>query len=150
MSNEDRLATIQHGAIVMLIGLLFGFATMLQEEPVRFWHTAHETTVFIGIMLLAVSAVLPALRLERWEARALMRSIHATAYGLPAGLLIQAVIGEHAFSPTTDPVRMFAFLCNITGMGGSVFLASLTLMGARGALRVTGGQLLMTGDPTNP
>jgi hypothetical protein len=133
MSTEHRLTAIQHGAIVMLIGLFFGFATMLEEEPIRFWHTAHETTVFIGIMLLAVASALPHLKLERREARALMRSIFATGYGLPAGLLIQALIGEHAFSPTTDPIRMFGFLCNITGMGGSVFLASLTVMGARAA-----------------
>lgn len=133
MSNEDRLTAIQHGAIVMLIGLFFGFATMLEEEPIRFWHTAHETTVFIGIMLIAVAATLPHLKLERREARALMRSVYATGYGLPTGLLIQALIGEHAFSPTTDPIRMFAFLCNITGMGGSVFLAALTVMGARAA-----------------
>ena len=133
MSNADRLTAIQHGATVMLIGLFFGFATMLEEEPIRFWHTAHETTVFIGIMIIAVAATLPHLKLDRREARALMRSVYATGYGLPAGLLIQALIGEHAFSPTTDPIRMLAFLCNITGMGGSVFLAALTVMGARAA-----------------
>ena len=38
-----------------------------------------------------------------------MWSILATGYGLPAGLLIQALIGQHAFSPTTDPVRMLGF-----------------------------------------
>ena len=59
MSHADRLAAIQHGAIVMLIGLFLGFATVLEEEPIRFWHTAHETTVFIGILILAVSSVLP-------------------------------------------------------------------------------------------
>ena len=48
-------------------------------------------------------------------------------------MLIQALIGEHAFSPTTDPVRMLAFLCSITGMSDSVFMASLTLMGVRPA-----------------
>ena len=149
MSNADRLTAIRHGAIVMLLGLFFGFATMLEEEPIRFWHTAHETTVFIGIMLLAVSAALPHLKLERREARALMRSIFATGYGLPAGLLIQALISEHAFSPTTDPIRMFAFLCNITGMGGSVFLASLTLMGARARRTVASDEWLVASDSTN-
>jgi len=149
MSNTDRLTAIQHGATVMLIGLFFGFATMIEEEPIRFWHTAHETTVFIGILILAVSAALPHLKLDKREGRALMTSILATGYGLPAGLLIQALLGKHAFSPTTDPVLMLGFICNITGMGGSVFLASLTLMGARAALKVTSDQGLMSGDATS-
>jgi hypothetical protein len=133
MSNADRLTVIQHGAIVMLLGLFFGFATVVEEEPIRFWHTAHETTVFIGILMLAVSAALPHLKLERREARALMWSILATGYGLPAGLFIQAVMGKHAFGPTTDPALMLGFVCNAIGMGGSVLMASLTLMGARAA-----------------
>jgi hypothetical protein len=133
MSNGDRLTAIQHGATVMLTGLLLGFATVLEEEPERFWHTAHETTIFIGILMLAIAATLPHLKLEAREGKALMWSILAAGYGLPAGLLIQALIGKHAFSPTTDPVLMLGFICNTIGMGGSVFTAALTLMGARAA-----------------
>ena len=133
MSKESRLMAIQHGAVVMLIGLFFGFATVAEEEPARFWHTAHETTVFIGILILAVSSVLTHLKLERREARALMMSILATGYGLPAGLFIQAVIEKHAFGPSGDPWVMVGFICNTIGMSGSVFTASLIVMGARAA-----------------
>jgi hypothetical protein len=137
MSNADRLAIIQHGAIVMLIGLFFGFATVAEEEPARFWHTAHETTVFIGILILAVSSALTHLKLERREARALTWSILATGYGLPAGLFIQAVLEKHAFGPSGDPWVMLGFICNTIGMGGSVLTASLIVMGARAARLAT-------------
>jgi len=133
MSHTDRLTAIQHGAIVMLIGLFFGLATVAEEEPARFWHTAHETTVFIGILIIAVSSALTHLRLGRRESRALMWSILATGYGLPSGLFIQAVIEQHAFGPSGDPWVMLGFICNTIGMGGSVLMASLVAMGARAA-----------------
>ena len=136
MTNADRLTVIQHGAIVMLVGLLCGLPTMLEEEPIRFWHTAHETIVFMGILMLAVSSVLPHIKLEMRESRALIWALLATGYGLGTGLITQAVLGEHAFSPSTDPALMFGFIANITGMFGSVLTASLTLMGARAARRV--------------
>ena len=135
MSNADRLAVIQHGAIVLLIGLFFGFATVVEEEPTRFWHTAHETTVFIGILIIAVSSALTHLKLERREARALTWSILATGYGLPTGLFIQAVLEKHAFGPSSDPWVMLGFICNTIGMGGSVLTAALVVMGARAARR---------------
>jgi hypothetical protein len=135
MTNADRLTVIQHGAIVMLIGLLAGVPTMLEHEPIRFWHTAHETIVFMGILMIAVSSVFPYIRLAARESRALVWSLLATGYGLGTGLITQAILGQHAFSPTTDPALMFGFLANITGMFGSVLSASLTLMGARAARR---------------
>jgi hypothetical protein len=140
MSNEDRLRVIQHGALVMLIGLFFGFATVAEEEPMRFWHTAHETTVFIGILILAVSSALTHLKLERREARALMWSILATGYGLPTGLFIQAVVEKHAFGPSSDPWVMTGFILNTIGMGGSVLTASLIVMGARAARVATAAE----------
>jgi hypothetical protein len=51
------------------------------------------------------------------------------------GLIIQGITGTQAFSPTTNPVLMFAFIANLTGMLGSVLTASLTIMGARAASR---------------
>lgn len=137
MSNAERLAVIQHGAIVMLIGLFFGFATVAEEEPIRFWHTAHETTVFIGILVIAVSSALTHLKLDRRESRALMWSILATSYGLPTGLFVQAVLEKHAFGPSSDPWVMLGFIFNTIGMGGSVLTAALIAMGARAARTAT-------------
>jgi hypothetical protein len=131
MTDKDRMRVVFHGAVVMLVGLLCGLPTVNEEEPVRLWHTAHESLILIGILLLAVSSVLPLLTLPRRESTALVWSLLATGYGLMVGLIIQAIVGEHAFGPSSNPVLMFAFIANATGMAGSVLTASLTIMGAR-------------------
>jgi len=135
MPNNDRTRVIYHGAVVMLVGLLCGLPTVNEEEPARLWHTAHESLILIGILLLAMSSVLQFLVLPKREGTALIWALLATGYGLMVGLVIQGITGAHAFSPTTNPVLMFAFIANITGMFGSVLTASLTIMGARAARR---------------
>ena len=133
MAHSDRMRVVFHGALVLLVGLLCGLPTVLEREPERLWHTAHESLILIGILLLAMSSVLPVLRLERREARGLVWSLLATGYGLMTGLILQAVTGAHAFGPSRSPVLMLAFVGNAIGMLGSVLTASLTLMGARAA-----------------
>jgi hypothetical protein len=120
-----------HGAVVMLVGLLCGLPTVNEEEPARLWHTAHESLILIGILLFAMSSVLPLLTLPKRESTALVWSLRATGYGLMVGLVLQGITGQHAFGPSNDPVLMFAFIANATGMLGSVLTASLTIMGAR-------------------
>jgi hypothetical protein len=135
MANSDRMRVILHGALVMLVGLLCGVPTVNEEEPARLWHTAHESLIMIGILLFGMSSVLQFLVLPKREATALLWSLLATGSGLMVGLVIQAITGTHAFSPSTNPVPMFAFIANVTGMFGSVLTASLTIMGARAARR---------------
>ncbi|MDB4875286.1 MAG: hypothetical protein JWM41_1732 [Gemmatimonadetes bacterium] len=136
MPHRNRMRVVFHGAVVLLVGLLCGMPTVPEQEPMRLWHTAHESLILIGILLLAMSSVLPVLELERREAEGLVWSLLATGYGLMTGLIIQGVTGVHAFGPSTSPLRMLAFVGNATGMLGSVLTAALTLMGARAA-RVT-------------
>jgi hypothetical protein len=131
MDVNSRTRVIFHGAVVMLVGLLSGLPTVNEEEPARLWHTAHESLILIGILLFAMSSVLQMLVLPRRESTALIWSLLATGYGLMVGLVTQAIMGTHAFGPSSNPVLMFAFIANATGMMGSVLVASLTIMGAR-------------------
>ena len=135
MTHSVRMRVIFHGAVVMLVGLLSGLVTVNEEEPVRLWHTAHESLIMIGILMLAVSSVLPALVLPKREAAGLFWALLATGYGLMTGLLLQGILGTHAFSPSTSPVLMIAFVGNALGMGGSVIATSLVIMGARAAYK---------------
>jgi uncharacterized YccA/Bax inhibitor family protein len=133
MLHSDRVRVVFHGAVVLLVGLLCGLPTVPEEEPMRLWHTAHESLIMIGLLLLAVSSVIPVLKLERREANGLVWSLLATGYGLMIGLILQAVTGQHAFGPSRSPVLMLAFVGNAIGMLGSVLTAALTLMGAHAA-----------------
>jgi hypothetical protein len=133
MIQQDRVRVVFHGAVVLLVGLLCGIPTVPEEEPMRLWHTAHESLILIGILLFAMSSVLPLLVLGAQESRALVWSLLATGYGLMTGLVIQGITGLHAFGPSRSPVLMVAFVGSAIGMLGSVLVASLTLMGAKAA-----------------
>jgi hypothetical protein len=133
MAHRDRMRVVFHGAVVLLVGLPCGLPTVLEAEPLRLWHTAHESLIMIGILLFAVSSILPALVLEKREARGLVWSLLATGYGLMTGVILQALTGTHAVGPSSSPVPMIAFLGNAIGILGSVVTASLIAMGARAA-----------------
>jgi len=60
---------------------------------VRFWHTAHEALIMIGIWMLAASSVRSALVLDRREAMALVWSFLAMSYGLMTALVMEESSG---------------------------------------------------------
>jgi hypothetical protein len=139
MASADRTRLIFHGAIVLLVGLLCGLPTVIESstEGVRFWHTAHEALIMMGIWMLAASSVLPALVLGRREAWGLVWSLLAMGYGFMTALVIGGVIGVSPFSPGGTPAAFTAFLAATIGILGAVLAAALTLMGARAALKST-------------
>lgn len=134
MATSDRLRLVFHGAIVLLVGLLCGLPTVVESmngESVRYWHTAHEALIMMGIWMLAESSVLPVLALERREAAALFWSLIAMGYGFITALVIGGAIGVSPFSPGHTPTAFIAFLAAVAGIGGAIVAASLTIMGAR-------------------
>jgi hypothetical protein len=136
MAEKDRLRLIFHGAIVLLVGLLCGLPTAVEasSESVRFWHTAHEALIMIGIWMLAASSVRPALVLDRREATALVWSFLAMGYGLMTALVMGGVIGISPFAPGGTPATFVAFLSAVVGIFGSFVATAVTLMGVRAAM----------------
>ena len=137
MTNTDRLRLIFHGAIIVLIGLLAGLPTTVEviNGSERFWHTAHEALIMVGVFLLAASSVVPALVLERRERSFLVWSFLAMGYGFAIALTIGGIVGANAFEPGDSPARFTAFIAAILGIAGAFLATGLTLMGARGALK---------------
>jgi hypothetical protein len=134
MPHRDRPRVVFHGGVVLLAGLLCGLPSVAEPESERMWRTAHESLIMMGILLLAVSSVLPVLVLERREARGLFVALLATSYGFTVGLVLQAVTGTHAFAPSASPLPLIAFIGNVTGILGSLLAALLIMTGARAAL----------------
>ena len=137
MTDTDRPRLIFHGAVVLLIGLLCGLPTVVESinESGRFWHTAHEALIMMGIWMLASSSVLPALVLERREKTALIASLLVMGYGFTVALVIGGSVGANAFEPGGTPATFTAFVAAVVGIGGAFVATALTLMGARAALK---------------
>ena len=137
MTNHDRLRLIQHGAIILLVGLLCGLPTAVESinETARFWHTAHEGLIMMGIWILTESSLFPSLALRQGEATALVWALLAMGYGFMAALIIGGFNGTTAFAPGGTPVTIAAFLAAVVGILGAVASTGITLMGAHAALR---------------
>jgi hypothetical protein len=133
---RHRLWFIIHGSIVLLVGLLCGLPAVSEEAPDagRHWHTAHEALIMMGVWILAMSSVMPALVLEAKEMTALRWSMVALGYGFMVALIIQGVTGSPAFEPGGSPARVVEFAASVTGIGGAVMTALLTMKGAYAAL----------------
>lgn len=138
MTNVHRLQLVFHGAIVLMVGLLSGLPTVVESlngDAVRFWHTAHEALIMMGIWLLAMASVVPLLVLARREAAVLLISLLAMGYGFIIALVLGGLIGVSPFAPGHTVGAFVAFLSAVIGIGGAVLSAALTIMGARAALR---------------
>ena len=134
--DKDRLRLIFHGAIVLLAGLLCGLPTAVESmnESARFWHTAHEALIMIGVWMFAASSVRSALVLDRREAVALVWSFLAMGYGLMTALVMGGILGVSPFEPGGTPATFVAFLSAVVGIFGSFVATAVTLMGVRAAM----------------
>ena len=141
MSERNQIQMLFHGAIVLLLGLVFGLPfgaavnTGWGDESVRAWRVAHSGVVAIGLMLIAIGATLRYLVLGRRGASWLVWSLVASAYGFTLALLVRVVAGVRGFQLTGSPLDLVAFACNMLGVVGSLTGVALTVRGAWAALR---------------
>lgn len=139
MTDKYRLRLVLHGAIVLLVGLLSGLPTVVETfggETERYWHTAHEALIMMGVWMLAMASVLPALVLERRQTAAQFWALLLMGYGFVVALGLGGAIGVSPFAPGHTLGASVAFVFAVIGILGAVTSAALTVMGARAALRV--------------
>lgn len=130
---------VLHGAIILLVGLLCGYAAVAEEasRSGRAWQAAHSALLLTGVWLIATAAVLPLLELPPRERRALLLSLTGGAHSFMTAVVIQAVTGVRAISPDVTGISRVAFAANLLAVLGTILAASLTIMGAWNALRAS-------------
>ena len=124
-----------HGAIVLLIGLLCGFPSVVEAagESNRMWQAAHSALLTLGVWLIATAAIRPLLVLENREGSGLVWSLLITAYSFATAVIIQAITGVRAISPDVSLPNQLAFAANVLAVLGALLSASLTIIGAYAA-----------------
>lgn len=140
---------VLHGAIILLVGLLCGLPSVVEEASGsgRAWQAAHAALLMLGVWLVATAAVLPLLELPRREREALLLTLSGGAYSFMAAVVIQAATGVRAVSPDVTGISLVAFGANLLSVLGTILAASLTVMGAWNALRLSRQELV--GEPAD-
>jgi hypothetical protein len=141
---------VLHGAIILLIGLLCGYAAVFEEvsRSGRTWQAAHSALLLTGVWLIATAAILPLLELPPRERKALPLSLTGGAYSFMTAVLVQAVTGVRAISPDVTGISLVAFAANLLAVLGTILAASLTILGAWNALRAS--RRAATAEPADP
>jgi len=137
MADTDRPRLIFHGAVVLFVGLLCGYPTVVEsgDEGVRLWHTAHEALIMMGVWMLTLSSVLPALVLPKREASGLIWSMLVMGYGFMLALVVGGITGVTSFSPGHTASSYVAFTGSALGILGALLATLITMTGARAAIR---------------
>jgi hypothetical protein len=142
MEATWRARLVQHGAIVILLGLLAGFpyafvvtGQMAGEE--RAWRMAHMEGLLNGMLALLAAGVWDALVLSAGQRRGLALSLLVAAYGNAIASILGASFGVRGLSlggPAMNSVVYLLFVLAIAGV-----LAGVGLLIAGGARALRGG-----------
>lgn len=140
-----ELQMILHGSVVLLLGLLCGIplgaaaARGAGPEATRAWRVAHSGGAGVGVMLIAIGAALPHLRLGQLALGALTWSLVISAYVFVLGLVVAAVADVRGLSPTGAVLNRLVFAAYVVGSAGTLLGVVLTMLGAWAALATMGG-----------
>jgi len=141
VSNRRQTHLILHGAIVLFIGLLCGMPFALaagnawDEDAVRAWRVAHAGMVAVGVMLLAIGAILPRLRLGDRPAAMLVWSLGLSAYSFTLGVLAAAMAGVRGLQAAGPALNGVVFAAYAVGAIGALLGVAVLIVGAAVALR---------------
>ncbi len=143
MSERIEMQILLHGAIVLFVGLLCGilFGAAVGngrgDETVRAWRVAHSGGVTVGLMLIAIGAVLNRLLLGGRAASVLVWSLVASAYSFTLGMVVAATAGVRGLQTTGPALNWVVFAAYMLGSLGALLGVVLLIRGAYAALRAT-------------
>ncbi len=155
MDERQQARLTAHGALVFLLGMVAGFPFafailgrvalwplniqwVVPGEP-RAWHMAHLEGILNGVMLFAIAAVGPRLRLDASRQRLLATSLLVTAWGNMIASLIAPFFGVRGLELGGGVANTVVFLLFMIAIV-TVFIAlGLVYRGARSTMTAAGG-----------
>ena len=143
MRVRIQLQILLHGGIVLFVGLLCGIpfgaavTNAWGDEAVRAWRVAHSGGVTVGLMLIAIGAVLHRLLLGDRAISVLGWSLVSSAYSFTVAMLIAATAGVRGLGARGPAFNRLVFAAYVIGSLGALLGVALTIRGAYAALRAT-------------
>ncbi len=144
VTHRRQMQLLLHGAIVLFVGLLCGIPFAVAagnawgEEAVRAWRVAHSGGAGVGLMLLAIGAVLPRLVLGVAGAATLVWSLAVSAYSFTLGVLVAAMGGVRGLKAAGPALNLVVFGTYTVGTLAALVGVALLIVGACAALREAG------------
>lgn len=143
MSEPLQAQILLHGAIVLFVGLVcgipFGAAAggASGDDAARGWRVAHSGGVTVGLMLIAIGAVLHRLLLGDRAISVLVGSLVVSAYSFTLGMVLAATGGVRGLRATGPALNWLVFAAYMVGSLGALVGVALMILGAFAALRGT-------------
>lgn len=148
MSERLRARLVVHGALVFLAGLLAGFPFAFFElgkialwpllgdvavtlpGDTRAWRMAHMEGILNGLLLFAVAALAPLLRLRGREPAVLAWSLVVTAWGNMLASIIGPLSGGRGLEFGGGVANSVMYLLFVAAIVGVLAAAIIVLRGA--------------------
>ncbi len=143
MSEPLQMQIVLHGAVVLFVGLLCGIpfgaavGNASGDDAARAWRVAHSGGVTVGLMLIAVGAVLHRLLLGDRAISVLVWSLVVSGYSFTFGMVLAATAGVRGLRATGPVLNWLVFAAYMVGSLGAVLGVALVIRGAYAALRGT-------------
>jgi hypothetical protein len=140
MAAACDLSLVLHGAIVLLLGQVAGYAFFWainardpQGREVGMWRMSHAACSAGAVLLIALAPVVPHLRLDPKLALVLTYSLIVSTHALCVGTVVAAWSGHRGTRLRGPMPNLAVYLLYIVGALGSTLSALVFAYGAAGA-----------------
>jgi hypothetical protein len=124
MSAGCHMAMVFHGAVILLLSQLVGYAffraiNKQKPEATAMWRMSHAASSAGAVFLIALAPVVPHLRLGPATGWLLVGSLIGSTYAMCLGTVVAAASGNRGTRPRLPWPNLLAYLLYMAGALGS-------------------------------
>lgn len=141
MTRRMVLRVVFHGALLVVLGMLVGFAfhhaitAGSEPDTQRAWRVAHTSLVGGGVLYLAFAAVAQYLLLSPRVAAFAVWSLVVAAYAFAFGFVVGPAVGARGLEAIGPPLHVLVFGVLAVGLSLLLIAGCIVLWGSYAAMR---------------
>lgn len=124
-----------HGSLVLLVGVLSGFAYWLAiilnwgGESARFWRVTHSFLVVFGLTMLVFALIIPKIVLSPPGVQLLVLTMIIAGYGFVFAFVVGSWKGIRGLTPKPYGFNTILFAGHVIGITGSLLGTAILIFG---------------------